>query len=402
MTEPLTQQRISRNFFVFILIATTAFFFYMVRDFLIPVLLAAVVCTLLAPTYDALVRKTKGRRALSAFLCCLLVAIGLVAPFYWVGNLVAHEALDFYNSSEGQVRNFFEQGDAGPLGALKRSAWVRDLHLDQFDWRTGAQDVAKTAGTFLANVIKVTSSGTIQVFVLLFLTLFTMFYFFRDSQKLVPRLKYLVPLPEDHLEAIIARFSSVARATMKGTLVIALVQGSLAGLTLWAFGIDGAILWGVVTTILSILPVVGAWLVLYPAAVFQLLTGHVWQGIAIIILTTVVIGNIDNFIRPRLVGQEAGMHDLMVFFSTLGGIAVFGAMGFIVGPVVAALFLAVLEIYAVEFKDVLDGLNVSRGEPTADQPSGQLSPQLTNPIADQPSDEAPVQASTAGAKRSEG
>ncbi len=377
MNEP----RLSRNFFVFILIATTALFFYMVRDFLIPVLLAAVFCTLLAPLFDILVRKTKGRRALSALICCVLVIIGLVVPFYWVANLVAHEALVFYNSSEAHLHRFLEQGDAGPLGAIKRSVWFRDLHLDQFDWSAGAQDAAKTAGTFLAEVIKATSSGTIQVVILLFLTLFTMFYLFRDSEKLTPKLKYLVPLPEGHLDAIITRFSSVARATVKGTLVIALVQGSLAGITLWAFGLEGAILWGVVATILSIVPMVGAWLVLYPAAVFLLLTGQVWQGILMIVLTTVVIGNIDNFIRPRLVGQEAGMHDLMVFFSTLGGIAVFGAMGFIVGPVVAALFLAVLEIYAIEFKDVLDGLNASPAPPA---------PLETD------------QASAAGAKRAEG
>lgn len=387
MNKPPHEPRLSRNFFVFVLIATTALFFYMVRDFLIPVLLATVFCTLLAPLFDVLVKKTKGRRALAALICCVLVIIGLVVPFYWVANLVAHEALDFYNSSEGRVRDFIERGDAGPMGAIKRSSWFRDLHLDQFDWRTGAQDVVKTAGTFLAGVIKATSSGTIQVVIVLFLTLFTMFYFFRDSEKLIPRLKYLIPLPEGHLEAIITRFSSVARATVKGTLVIALVQGSLAGITLWAFGIDGAILWGVVATIMSIVPMVGAWLVLYPAAVFQMLTGHVWQGVAIIALTTVVISNIDNFIRPRLVGQEAGMHDLMVFFSTLGGIAVFGAMGFIVGPVVAALFLAVLEIYAVEFKDVLDELNVPPHPPVAVS-CGTL--------------KDTDQASAAGAKRAEG
>lgn len=384
--ETMTEPRLSRKFFAFVLIATTALFFYMVRDFLIPVLLATVFCTLLAPLFDFLVRKTGGKKALSALICCFLVIVGLVAPFYWVANLVAHEALDFYNSSEGRIRDFFEKGDAGPMGAIKRSSWFRDLRLDQFDWKAGAQDVAKTAGTAIANVIRATSSGTIHAVIVLFLTLFTMFYFFRDGETVTPKLKYLVPLKNDHLEAIITRFASVARATVKGTLVIALIQGSLAGITLWAFGVDGAILWGVVATILSIIPMVGAWLVLYPAAVFQLLTGHVWQGVAIIVLTTVVISNIDNFIRPRLVGQEAGMHDLMVFFSTLGGIAMFGAMGFIVGPVVAALFLAVLEIYALEFKDVLDDLNAEPAPLPAEPSAGSEG----------------AQASAAGAKRAEG
>lgn len=374
----MSKPNLSRNFFIFILIATTALFFYMVRDFLVPVLLAAVFCTLLSPLFERLVRAFRGRRSLAALACCLLMIIGLVAPIYWVASLVAHEALDFYNSSEGRVRDFFEKGDAGPLGAIKRSSWFRDLRLDQFDWKTGAQDVAKSTGVFLANMIKATSSGTIQALVVLVLTLFTMFYFFRDGDKLIAKLKYLIPLPDDHEDAIISRFSSVARATVKGTLVIALIQGGLAGITLWAFGVDGAILWGVVATILSIVPMVGAWGVLYPAAAVQMLTGHIWQGVAIVVITTVVISNIDNVIRPRLVGQEAGMHDLMVFFSTLGGIALFGAMGFIVGPVIAALFLAVIEIYAIEFKRTLDRLN-------------------TDPDAVET-----AQASAAGAKRAEG
>ena len=119
----------------------------------------------------------------------------------------------------------------------------------------------------------------------------------------------------------------MARATVKGTLLIALVQGTLSGLTLWIFGVGSPFLWGVVATLLSIIPLVGAWLVLYPAAFIQIATGHVWQGVGILLVTVVVIVNVDNLLRPRLVGQEAGMHDLMVFFSTLGGIGMFGADG---------------------------------------------------------------------------
>ena len=108
-------------------------------------------------------------------------------------------------------------------------------------------------------------------------------------------------------------------------------------------------------TLLSVIPLVGAWLVLYPAAFVQILTGHLWQGIGILIVTILVIVNVDNLMRPRLVGQETGMHDLMVFFSTLGGISMFGPTGFIIGPMVAALFLSVLDIYSAEFRDHLDG-----------------------------------------------
>jgi predicted PurR-regulated permease PerM len=111
----------------------------------------------------------------------------------------------------------------------------------------------------------------------------------------------------------------------------------------------------VVATLMSIIPLVGAWVVLYPAAFFQLATGHIWQGLGILLVTVIVIVNVDNLMRPRLVGQEAGMHDLMVFFSTLGGISMFGPMGFIIGPMIAALFLSVLDIYSAEYRDHLDG-----------------------------------------------
>jgi predicted PurR-regulated permease PerM len=128
--------------------------------------------------------------------------------------------------------------------------------------------------------------------------------------------------------------------------------------------------------LLAIIPLVGAWLVLYPAALIQMVTGHLWQGIGILLVTVIVIVNVDNLMRPRLVGQETGMHDLMVFFSTLGGIGMFGPMGFIIGPMIAALFLSLLDIYSAEFREYLDGTMaagtapVSAGLPPPSPPEG--------------------------------
>jgi predicted PurR-regulated permease PerM len=216
----------------------------------------------------------------------------------------------------------------------------------------------------MATVVNRTSRGTLEFVVLLFITLFTLFYFFRDGPRMVRKLRSLVPLDREYKNALIGRFTSVARATVKGTLLIALVQGTLSGLTLWIFGVGSPFLWGVVATLFSIIPLVGAWLVLYPAAAIQAIQGNYWQAIGIAVVTIVVIVNVDNLLRPRLVGQETGMHDLMVFFSTLGGIGLFGATGFILGPMVAALFLALLDIYSREFKDDLDTTAVTLiGEP---------------------------------------
>jgi predicted PurR-regulated permease PerM len=359
-------KRLSRYFFVALLLGTTFLFFYMVRAFLVPVLLAMVFSTLFFPFYEWLLKLLRGRRSLAAFACCFALLLGLILPLYGVADLVATEAVDFYGSAEEQVRQVIEAGDAGPIGRIKRSHWIRDLRLDQIDWRTTLQRSATVAGSFLATVINSASRGTIQIVIVLFTTLFTMFYFFRDGERLITRIKYLVPMEQRHEDAIISRFAAVARATIKGTLLIALVQGTLTGLTLWIFGVPSPILWGVVATLLAIIPLVGVWLVLYPAALVQLLTGHPWQGLGIVLVTVLVIVNVDNLLRPRLVGQETGMHDLMVFFSTLGGIGLFGPVGFIVGPVIAALFLSILDIYSTEFKSELDGLGPPLPGPPAD------------------------------------
>ena len=212
------------------------------------------------------------------------------------------------------------------------------------------QDSAKAIGKILGSVINKTSKGTLQFFTTLFITFFTMFYFFRDGDRLVERLKYLSPLNDRYEKVLFDQFFSISRATIKGTLLIGLVQGTLGGLTLWIFDFSSPILWGVVMTLLSVIPMVGSWLVMYPAAIFSLITGNIFTGIAIFLISILIISSVDNVLRPWLVGRDSGMHDLMIFFSTLGGISLFGVMGFILGPIIAALFLAILDLYSTEIK----------------------------------------------------
>jgi predicted PurR-regulated permease PerM len=346
---------LSRSFFVVFLLATTFLFFGMVRLFLVPVLLAAVFCTLFYPLYERAVRLLGGRRGIASFLCCLLLLLGLILPLYFVAHLVAREAVEFYGMAARQIHLVLAVGDAGPLGQLRRSNLFHDLGLDGIDWKTTGREVASTVGAFVAALINLTSRGTLEAVALLFMTLFTMYYFFRDGEALIARLKYLVPMEEKYEEAIISRFSAVARATVRGTLVIALLQATLAGTILWLFGIGSPVLWAVVAGVFAVIPLFGAWIVLYPAALIQGLTGHPWQGVGLVLCAVSVVASID-VLRPRLVGQRSGMHDLMVFFSTLGGLSMFGAMGFIAGPVVASLFLAVIDIYSSEFKSELERL----------------------------------------------
>jgi predicted PurR-regulated permease PerM len=330
-------------------VLVAAVFFYMVRAFFVPVLLAAVFSALFYPLYERLVVAFRERKGLAALTSCLLLLLVLIVPLYLVGDLVSREAVALYDRSEDDIQQILDGETPTALTRALESPWISRLGLDTVDWKSAAQRGATAAARFAARVAGATSRGTFQVLLVLFVTLFTMFYFFRDGPRIVRRLKHLIPLTDEHEDAILTRFVAVSRATIRGTLVIALIQGALGGITLWIFGVASPILWGVVMVLLSIVPVIGGWLVLYPAALIQLLQGNGWQALGIFLVTVIVIVNVDNVLRPRLVGQEAGMHDLMVFFSTLGGIGMFGPMGFIIGPVIAALLLTLLDIYSTEF-----------------------------------------------------
>lgn len=376
MTE---EKKLSRWFFIAALVLTTILFFRMVQAFLVPIALAAVFATLFDPLYQAFLRTFRGRRSLAAFFCCLILFLGLILPLYGVAHLMTLEAIQFYQSIEDDVARFVQGGDAELIARIKSVPWLSRLPLEEFNWRENLQSAAANVARVMTNLINRTSRGTLEFVVLLFITLFTLFYFFRDGRTMVRRLRFLIPLDREYKNALIGRFTSVARATVKGTLLIALVQGTLSGLTLWIFGVGSPFLWGVVATLFSIIPLVGAWMILYPAAIIQAIQGDYGQAIGIAVVTLVVIVNVDNLLRPRLVGQETGMHDLMVFFSTLGGISLFGPTGFILGPMVAALFLALLDIYSQEFKDDLVPAA------TATTLIGQPAPQVAAPAEAAPS-----------------
>ncbi len=346
--------RFSRWFLLVAVIIVTIVFFKMISMFLVPVLMAAVFTAIFYPLYARFMTITRGRASLSALACCVVLLLGLLIPVYFLADLVATEAIAFYQNAEQWVRDIVARANSGAWDELANSTWGQRLGLSTVDWQATLQEIATSAGAFLASVINKTSQGTFDLITNLFVTLFTMYYFFKDGAALIQRLKFLIPLDEVYEEALILRFVSVSRATIKGTLVIALLQGVLGGLTLWAFGVRSPILWGMVMVLLSIIPMVGAWLVLYPVAIYLIIIGQTWQGVAILLIGALIIGNIDNLLRPKLVGRDSGMHDLMIFFATLGGISLFGVMGFIVGPVIAALFLTMLDIYGEEFKSHLE------------------------------------------------
>lgn len=356
--------RFQRFFLIALLLGVGVVFVWTVRIFLQPILLATVFATLFFPLYEGILRRFGGRRVLASLTTCVVLVLGFLGPLYSVGHLVFLQARDMGQNFR-QWWGELQQREGGLSAWLDTAAgWLENVpfvnQLDprelvgQIDWGGLIQTVAQGSGQLVTAVLETTGRGAFQAVLLTFVTLFTLFYFFIDGRQLAKRARDLLPLDTPYKQAITDRFVSVSRALVKGTLAIAAIQGVVGGLTLWIFGVQAAALWGVLVAVLAIIPAIGPWLVLYPAAAVQLLTGHPWQALGIFLVTVVVILNLDNLLRPRLVGSGARMHDLLIFFSTLGGLATFGPMGFIVGPVVAALFLALLEIYDEEFRVELE------------------------------------------------
>jgi predicted PurR-regulated permease PerM len=186
---------------------------------------------------------------------------------------------------------------------------------------------------------------------------FTLYYFLIGGKELAEKLIYMSPLRDSHEKILIDRFISISKATLKGALVIGILQGLVGGTLFAVVGISEAAFWGVIMMFFSLIPVVGTGLVWLPAGIIMLLLGNIWQGIVILAVGIGIMSSIDNFLKPKLVGRNTQMHPLLVFFAMLGGINIFGVLGFIAGPVIMALFITLWEIYSVEFKNQLKEYN---------------------------------------------
>jgi predicted PurR-regulated permease PerM len=347
------EKKFKLAFVLLLVAAVSAFFVAMVRPFLMTILLAAILSGLVQPLYRALLRLFRGRRSAASVLTLLIVLVAVVGPLLTFLGVLASQAFQIAQSVgpwiERQLRepdNFTRLQERFPL--LERLEPYREEITSRLGQAVGA------IGNFLVGGLSAMTRGTVTFFFHFFLLLFTMFFFLKDGGAILDRILCYVPLDEDDKRRIVDKFTSVTRATLKGTFVIGIIQGSLAGAALAVAGIEGAVFWGTVMTVLSIIPGVGTALVWVPAAVYLFAVGRVAAAVVLTLFCALVVGSVDNFLRPRLVGRDVKMHQLLILFGTLGGILLFGLVGFIIGPVVAVLFVTIWDIYRVVLQDALD------------------------------------------------
>ena len=330
-----------------LLAVVTIAFFWILLPYYGAIFWAVILGILFTPLQRDLVVRLGRRRNLAAgatLLVCLLIAI---LPVIIISALLVQEGATLYQRIEsGQldIAGYLETGKA-MLPSFAQNG-LDNMGMGNLD---GLRDkIAKWAtqgSQFLASQAFYFGQGTFDFLVSFGIMLYMLFFFLREGPEIARRVRQSVPLPEDQKRRLQLKFNRVVRATVKGNLLVAITQGALGGLIFWILDIPSSLVWAVLMAFLSLLPAVGAGLVWGPVAAYFLLTGSTWQGIVLTAYGVLVIGLVDNVLRPILVGKDTKMPDYLILISTLGGLAVFGLNGFVIGPLIAALFVSSWAIF---------------------------------------------------------
>jgi predicted PurR-regulated permease PerM len=325
----------------------------MVIGFFVPICWAAVFAIVFLPLYQKLLKRLKYRGVTAALMCVLIIVL-IIGPFAYLFIALVEEGAK-------AVAKINALHDSGQLDAYLNFElpWVKTIteqlseyiDVSQFNLNNLVKDAADNVGSFLFSQTGwVISNGTRFLFYF-GLMIFTMYYFFKDGEEVVKQVKTLVPLPREQVNRIFRQLREVIYATMYGGVVVALLQGLLGGILFAIFGIASPVFWGAVMALLSIIPFVGAFIIYIPAGLILIFNGSYISGILVIAIGTVVVSQVDNIVRPLLVSGKTEMHPLLLFFSMLGGVALFGLLGVVLGPLIAAIFVTLLQILELKLHE---------------------------------------------------
>lgn len=316
----------------------------------IEVLLWAVVLVIVFMPVHRRVRARVGSPGWSAVISCLLVVVVILVPLTLVSLAIVREMSHIAQGLQAKPdgSGAAQGGMAGILESpyIDRALdWIGQyVDLSQFNSQQFIAERLKSFGGTIAGRTLGLVGGVVGIVIEVFFVIFTMYYLFRDGERIREALYNVLPLDDRRAHQIIDRTQEVISASVYGVLVIALIQGTLGGIAFWALGLPSPLLWGVVMVFLSMIPMAGAFIVWVPAAIYLVITGEWGRAIILTVWGALVIGSVDNFLRPKLVGEKTRLHELLIFFSVLGGLQVFGVIGLVLGPVVVAITIALLDV----------------------------------------------------------
>ncbi|MDP2369151.1 AI-2E family transporter [Rhodoferax sp.] len=339
----------ANKFLLLLLVMVSGAFAWILLPFYGTIMWAAIIGLLFRPVYRWLLLRLPRRPTAAALLTVLLVLVIVILPLALITASLAREAAQVYQGLKSGALNpvLYLHGVFDALPGWITTVLAR-FDLSDFATLQNRLTAALAQGSqFIATQALGIGQNTFEFVASLFITLYLAFFLIRDGDSIARTIRPAIALPPQHTRELLGKFTAVILATVKGNLLVAAIQGALGGLAFWFLGVSAALLWAVLMAFLSLLPAVGAALVWLPVALYFLINGAIWQGVALVAYGVLVIGLVDNLLRPILVGKDAGMPDYLVMITTLGGMAVFGINGFVIGPVIAAMFIAVWHIHGV-------------------------------------------------------
>ena len=313
----------------------------MLRPFIIVLAWAAVIVIVFYPVHRRLAQRIK-RPGLSAMLSTIIVIIVFVLPLVLLTVAITNELAGAVTNLPTQVDGLMDPN--GLVGRL--STWIHDrFGVDAIDWQGFLVQQLKTYGSAVLSQSLGIVGNVLSTVVKAFFVIITMYYLFRDGDQIVRALPGAMPFGKEQSEALLTRTNQVISASVYGVIAIALLQGLLGGLAFWVLGVPSSLLWAVVLAFVCMIPLAGSFFVWLPVAIFLMTTGHVTKGILLVLWGALVISTIDNVLRPKLMRDQTKLHELFVFFSVLGGMTMFGLLGVVLGPVVLAITLGLLDSF---------------------------------------------------------
>ncbi len=335
--------KLKNYLFLGLLIAVTGLFFSILKPFVYPLFWAAVIATLFYPLFKKINDSFK-RPNLSAAASLAIITVSILLPISIIGTLLIKESVGIYsaiNDNRGEISESLQKF----FSALQHNQFTAGLQIDQELISEKISEVSRNVVTFIFNIVTNFTQNSLTFIGLFIMMLYALFFFLRDGERMLKKVMYLCPLGDRYEQLLYKKFTSTALATLKGVLIIGSIQGLLGGIALAVAGVQGALIWGILMAFFSITPGIGCAIIWVPASIILFLTGDITGGLIVAGVGLLLISTIDNLLRPVLVGKNIQMHPLYILFSTLGGIALFGISGFVIGPVITALFLSFWEIY---------------------------------------------------------
>ncbi len=338
----MADEKMSKIFFVAILLFLLILTFFIIKPFFSYMIIGAVLAGAFSPVYKWLLKKIK-KENICASIMIIIILVLIIIPTFFVTTKLVSEAGKAYRAFSNQ--DFIERAQSFVSSNIGLNIDIQKI----------ASDIFLTIRNSIVDVAPGIISSIAEVLLGLFVMFFVMFYIFKGGDSIYETIKDSIPLKKKYKDNLFSEVELVLKGVLYGQVLTAIIQGTIGGLLLFIFGVPNSLFWGFIMIILSFLPIIGTPIIFVPAGIFMIYQGNIFSGIMIIVLGFLIVTNIDNIIKPKLISSKSKIHPVIALIGVLGGLAVFGFVGLILGPIILALLNVLLKFYKEDFKQVFEG-----------------------------------------------